>query len=107
MVAHINAERKPAAVHRESATMARANTTRAFLRASDPSGNGFCPGFSGVFFFETELDKSGFLRLALGFACPKFSYMTGCRTAECVLAEIGSPVSVDDGEAVDEGFAAG
>jgi hypothetical protein len=66
MVAHINAERKPASVHSESATIARANTTRAFLRASDPSGNGLCPGFAGVVSVEsTDLDALGFFRLTL------------------------------------------
>jgi hypothetical protein len=66
MVAHINAERKPAAVHSESATIARANTTRAFLRASDPSGNGLCPGFAGAISLEsTDLDALVLFRLTL------------------------------------------
>ena len=79
MVAHINAERKPAAVHRESATIAKANTTRAFLRASDPSGNGLCPGFAGAFSSEsTDFNPLGFFRLTLGFARPTFSYFLGC-----------------------------
>lgn len=79
MVAHIKAERKLAAVHRESATIARANTTRAFLRASDPRGNGLCAGFAAALSLElADFDVLGFFPLSLGFARPTFPYFIRC-----------------------------
>lgn len=88
MVAHIKAERKLAAVHRESATIARANTTRAFLRASDPRGNGLCAGFAAALSLElADFDVLGFFRLSLGFARPTFPYFIRCAEKRSTLVQ--------------------